>query len=191
MSRTLTHEDLQRAATALGVSVAAIKAVDEVESAGAGFDDLGRVKLLFEPHWFHKLSGGRFADAHPALSVPSWNPKSPSYRRDQHQVLDEARALDDAAAVQACSWGRYQVMGFNWRLAGARSLAAFEAQMRSSEGDHLAAFVFFVRSSREMLTALQALNWAAFACRYNGPGYKANHYDTKLAAAYARHSKGK
>jgi hypothetical protein len=184
----------------LGVSVAAVLAVDEVESAGAGFDEQGRVKLLFEPHWFHKLTGGIFADSHPALSCPAWNPKSPSYQRDQHQVLAEARALVpapgqssvrvDDAAVQACSWGRYQVMGFNWRLAGARSLAAFEAQMRTSEAEHLAAFVSFVRSHREMLAALQAQDWPGFARRYNGPGYAANRYDTKLAAAFARHSKG-
>jgi hypothetical protein len=29
-------------------------------------------------------------------------------------------------------------------------------------------------------------SWAAFAARYNGPGYRRNAYDTKLAAAFAR-----
>ncbi|MBU7571486.1 MAG: DUF3380 domain-containing protein, partial [Flavobacterium sp.] len=31
-------------------------------------------------------------------------------------------------------------------------------------------------------------NWAEFALRYNGKGYKTNRYDEKLMKAYARYS---
>lgn len=36
---------------------------------------------------------------------------------------------------------------------------------------------------------LRSHNWAEFGRRYNGPEYKKNEYDTKLAAAHAKHSK--
>lgn len=37
-----------------------------------------------------------------------------------------------------------------------------------------------------MLPALQAKDWAEFARRYNGPAYKENRYDEKLAKAYQK-----
>lgn len=36
--------------------------------------------------------------------------------------------------------------------------------------------------------ALRARDWPAFARGYNGPGYRRNAYDTKLAKAYARYA---
>jgi hypothetical protein len=39
-----------------------------------------------------------------------------------------------------------------------------------------------------MHAALKKQDWAAFAKAYNGPGYKANKYDTKLAEAYQHFS---
>lgn len=33
---------------------------------------------------------------------------------------------------------------------------------------------------------LKGHNWAAVAAAYNGPGYKDNNYDIKLAAAYKK-----
>jgi uncharacterized membrane protein YgcG len=36
---------------------------------------------------------------------------------------------------------------------------------------------------------LRDKDWTSFARRYNGPGFKANKYDTKMAAAYKRFAK--
>jgi hypothetical protein len=36
---------------------------------------------------------------------------------------------------------------------------------------------------------LRRHSWASFARGYNGPGYRKNQYDTKLAAAFAKWSK--
>ena len=38
-----------------------------------------------------------------------------------------------------------------------------------------------------MHLALQKQDWATFAKLYNGPAYKKNNYDSKLANAYARY----
>ena len=58
----------------------------------------------------------------------------------------------------------------------------------NGESAHLAAFVSFVELDPDLLKALRARKWAAFAKIYNGSAYATNLYDTKLASAYARHS---
>lgn len=184
---SLATSDFLAAAAALGCDVAAIRAIDEVESRGAGFDAGGRVKILFEPHRFSLHTSARFDRSHPQLSYPKWKAGSSSYRRDQHKVLEEARALDAAAAVRATSWGRYQILGDNWRATGHHSLQAFEAAMRKNEGEHLTAFVSFVRAHPAMRSALVAHQWAAFARAYNGPAFATHGYDTRLAAAHRKY----
>jgi hypothetical protein len=42
----------------------------------------------------------------------------------------------------------------------------------------------FIKSAK-LDDELRAKNWAAFAKGYNGSGYRANQYDTRLAKAYA------
>jgi hypothetical protein len=48
--------------------------------------------------------------------------------------------------------------------------------------------VNFIKAN-QLADPLRRHDWAAFARRYNGPGYTANSYDTKLAAAHQRWSK--
>ena len=61
MSTTLTDADFARAAKALNVEVAAIRAVAEVEAAGAGFLPDGRPAILYEAHIFHAETKGKHA----------------------------------------------------------------------------------------------------------------------------------
>ena len=51
---TISNEAFNKAASTLGVNVAAIKAIAEVESQGNGFYDNGEVKILFERHILYK-----------------------------------------------------------------------------------------------------------------------------------------
>ena len=62
MPRTLTDDDFARAAKELNVEVAAIRAVAEVEAAGAGFLPDGRPSVLFEAHVFHQHTKGAHAE---------------------------------------------------------------------------------------------------------------------------------
>jgi hypothetical protein len=203
-ARELTPADITAAALELGCDIHAIRAVDAVESAGSGFDRRGRVKILFEPHLFHANTGGIYSQSHPHLSYPKWKPAAPSYQRDQHQVLAEARALPprpgqpvlstDEAAVRATSWGRYQLLGKHFALCGCSSLAEWEARMLMGEAEHLKAFVRFIASQPGLLKALRSLDWPAFARLYNGKKYAEHGYHTRLAAAYLQsvqeHSRG-
>jgi LysM repeat protein len=185
-SRTLTEADWQRAATALGVDVPAIKAVAEVEAARSGFLADGRPKILFEAHQFSDRTGGRYDRSHPSISSPRWNRDLYVGGAGEHTRLAQAAALDRTAALESASWGRFQIMGFNHRAAGYGNVEAFVAAMGQGEGRQLDAFVSFIRAHPGMHAALQRHDWAGFAAAYNGPGYAANQYDTRMAEAYRR-----
>jgi hypothetical protein len=181
----LTDNDFKRASDQLGCEVAAIKAVSEVESGpyGAFLPD-GKPVILFERHLFSRLTKKKYDARHPDIS----NPKAGGYGKvaEQHARLEKAAALDKEAAEQACSWGRFQVLGTNWKALGYASLQEFVVSMYRDEAAHLDSFVRYVETNK-LAVHLKNRNWAGFARGYNGPSYKKNKYDTKLAAAYNKY----
>jgi hypothetical protein len=86
------------------------------------------------------------------------------------------------------SWGQYQIMGYHWERLSYASVLVFVAAMMDSEAAQLDAFVRFIAADAALHKALMARKWADFARIYNGPEYKDNAYDIKLARAYARHA---
>lgn len=190
----LTARDFELASQALGCEVAAIRAIDAVESRGHGFLPDGQVVILFEGHIFSRLTGGKYDKSHPTISYPEWTKKF--YRRDtygEHERLQQAVALDRNAALQSASWGRFQLLGEGWGYyCGYPSLQAFIAAMHRSEQDQLKGFCEFIRRKRDkqgtLQQALRDKNWRRVAYLYNGAGYEENAYHIKLAQAYARFS---
>lgn len=67
----ITDADFKWAATELGVEEAVIRAFNEVEAAGKGFMMLNKrnlPKILFERHYFHRITKGEFTAANPDIS---------------------------------------------------------------------------------------------------------------------------
>jgi hypothetical protein len=186
--KKLSDEDFCRAAKRLGCSVAAIKAVAEVESRGDGFDSQDRPKILFERHKFAKYTNGKYIKTNPGIC--NWTAGGYGTEAAQYGRFSEAFMLDPNAAMLSASWGKFQVMGFNFAICGFKSVGEFVDAMKESEGRHLDAFVEYVRHN-SLADELQGLNWAAFAKGYNGADYKKNNYDRKMADAYAKHKKVK
>jgi hypothetical protein len=186
-SKTLNEDDYKQAAEMLNCDIAAIKAVAEVESRGEGFLPDGRPKILFERHKFRKFTNGAFDAKHPDISnaSPGGYGAGGAHQWDR---FNEAAALNETAAIKACSWGKFQLMGFNFDACGFATLEDFHAAMLKSEGEHLKAFCKFI-SSNNLAGALRGHKWATVAQGYNGENYKINQYDTKLAAAYKKYSK--
>lgn len=183
MKPLLSEQDFERAAKSIGCEVAAIKAVCQVEAPNGGFLPDGRPTILFERHKFSQFSGGKFDASNPDIS----NPKAGGYGAagaNQHERLGRAAVLDRDAALKAASWGKFQIMGFNFGAAGFKDLQSFINSMYRSEGAQLDAFVAFIKTEG-LADELRDRRWADFARRYNGPSYAINRYDTKLAAAYA------
>ena len=185
----LTEQDYERAAERLRCDVAAVKAVAEVESSGAGFLADGRPKILFERHVFRRqlLDRGHDTRADEREHPDIVNAKPGGYvgGAGEWRRLDDAAQINREAALASASWGKFQIMGSNWRAAGADTLQDFVNRMYRSEGAQLDAFVEFVIASG-LDDALRAHDWPRFARGYNGPAYEKNKYDTKLASAYAK-----
>jgi hypothetical protein len=169
--------------------IASIRAVAEVESGGrSGFLPDSRPKILFESRWFHKLTQGKFDASNPDISTPTW---VRNYRGGaaEYDRLAEAIELDRTMALQSASWGMFQILGVNFALAGFDSVEDYVARQCVSEREHLLSFCNFVRANK-LDDELRDRRWADFASGYNGPAYRENRYDEKLAAAYAKYNGG-
>jgi N-acetylmuramidase len=183
----VSDDDYRAAATTLGVEVEAIKAISQVETKQAAFDNIGRPTLLFERHYFHRFTSGQYDASHPMISNPAsagageYGPFSCQYRK-----LEEAYSLDRDAALSSASWGRFQIMGANYHRAGFSTVGTFILAITRSEAAHLTTFVSYVLSHSSMLEALRKKDWVGFAKRFNGPGYQKNDYDRLMQRAYDR-----
>jgi hypothetical protein len=72
--RMFSEADYSAAAARLGVPVAAVRAVADVESNGVTHWADGRPPILFEAHWFSHFTDHRYDADHPAISSYGWNP---------------------------------------------------------------------------------------------------------------------
>ena len=180
----LSAQGMAAAVAALGAVRAAVWALLAVETGGVGFLPDRRPKILFERHVFHRLTGGRFDAVAPDVShaVPGGYGALGAHQWDRLAV---ARRLDAAAAVQAASWGLGQIMGEKHALAGFASAEAMIAAFTAGEDAQIAGMAAFVQAIGAA-GFVAAGRWADYARRYNGVGYAANHYDTRLATACAQ-----
>lgn len=184
----LTEQDYVDSASRLGVPVAAIKAVVSVESAGSGFIN-GRPTILTEPHRFSRATGGKFDKSHPTVSYPKWGQRPyPKTQDGRYDVLLKMIRLNVDAGFASASYGKFQILGENYKAAGYASPVDFAIAQARDERTQLVAFEKFIIANN-LLGALKRLDWAAFARGYNGTAYRKNQYDTKLAAAFAKYSR--
>lgn len=190
LGRLLTHEALAIGADRLGVELPAMLAVNEVESLGMGFLTSGKPKVLFERHVLHRRLDAPLRDALAERYPHLVNAEPGGYLGGdaEHTRLVLAQQLAGDAALEATSWGAFQVMGYHAERLGYSSVPAFTELMAQHEHAQFEAFLRFVEADSTLHKALKAKRWAAFAERYNGPGYRRNLYDTKLARAYERHA---
>lgn len=192
MSKTLVEQDYQRAADRLGADLSAVKAVATVESNGGGFLPDGRVKVQYEPHVMYKQLTTKFGKARADKELAA-HPDLVALKPGSYQSLDKedkdmnraAQLIDRQCALESASWGAFQIMGFNWKQCGYDTLQQFINAQYTAAGQ-LDSFVRFILADSRLVRAIRAKDWATFARIYNGPGYAANKYDTKLAAADQR-----
>ena len=198
IGKLLSEADVVAFAAQFGVELAVVKAVQEVESGGRGFLLDGRPKILFEGHIFwnqlamHGLNPSIF---HPGNENVLYLKSTRAFYlggKLEYNRLGKAQNIRPDGVFQeashaSCSWGMYQIMGFNHQAAGHSTLEGFIQAMHTSEGEHLRAFGNFIQH-HGLIIHLKKKNWEAFAKAYNGSGYKRNRYHTKLAAAYKRYA---
>lgn len=179
-----TYEKARWISNKLNVEPAVVLAVAEVESGGRHDLPDGRPQILFEAHWFSKLTGHKFDATHPNISSPEWNRSLYKGGTAEWGRLNAAIQLDAEAALKSASWGLFQIMGFNHKACGFDTVAEFVSFIKGPDDNDMEAFVNFVKANPKILAAMQTKDWKAFALHYNGPGAVAS-YSAKMADAYA------
>lgn len=189
----LTEKDFSRAAELLDVEVAAIKAVQSVETAGrGGFVAPSRPTILFEGHifWNQLIKNGlepkNLVNGNEDILYQKWTKQYYKSGIAEYDRLARAIKIHENAANSSASWGMFQIMGFNFAACGCKTLNEFLASITHSEGKQLELFVVFLQKNG-WVKYLRTQNWAEFARHYNGPSYALNDYDKKLARAYAKY----
>lgn len=177
----VTENEMEAFAARLGCSLKQIRAVAKVESAGGGFDSVGRPKILFERHLFHRLTDGRYSPAIYSQSAHG------GYNEDSWSKLSAACGKDPDAAFSAASWGKFQVLGMHWSKLGYASPFSLAHSTVESEANHYLLLVRYV-AVFGLTDAIRRLSTDPETCRdfahgYNGPGYRAFKYHVKLAEA--------
>lgn len=190
----LTNEDFELVAALLDVELAALKAVQQVETGGrGGFFAPGKPAILFEGHifWNELKKRGIDPESHRAgnehILYPRWEKGHYKGGLGEYDRLEQARRINREAADASASWGMFQIMGFNYAACGEKSVTGLVNGMVKSELNQLVFAGRFIRQSKNMHIALQNKDWATFAKYYNGPRYAENKYDEKLAAAYNKY----
>lgn len=195
----LSENDLKDFSQRYGLPLAAVKAVNEVESSGKGFLIDGRPKILFEGHVFWRQLKER--GINPREFNTSENSSVLYERFTRKHYLGGAREYDrmktaysissdprfKEAAFASASWGSYQVMGYHAIPLGYGSVAHFVDEMYIHERNHLDTFGRYILKYG-CLDHLKALDWPRFARCYNGSAFAQNKYDEKMAKAFLKYS---
>lgn len=182
----LTDEDFKIVADELGIEVATIKAVVEIEAGKTmhGFFAPGVPVINFDRSMYNS-----YAHKAPDRS-PVKNAKVPSgltgYGLKEWTQLTNARKVNGQGADMGTFWGMFQIGGFNYKLCGCSSVNEFVNLMSESEFAQLELFAKFITNSG-MLNDLKNKNWAAFSRKYNGASYARRGYHTRMAAAYKKY----
>lgn len=198
----LDNEDIEESCKEINIEPAVMQAVIKVESGGSGFLANGQPKILFEGHifWKHlaakKASGlipegpEYYAPNYPDIVYKNWTKQYYLGGEKEYLRLEKAVLIDRDSAYLSTSWGKFQILGENFEVAGfkGKSVADFVEAQKVSELEQLKAFISFTTNTKykgkALLEYLQAKDWSSFARAYNGPGYAQNQYDVKLEQAY-------
>lgn len=90
----------------------------------------------------------------------------------QYKRLLKAYQLDKTAALKSCSWGKFQLMGFNYQAAGYNDVFDFVKGMSSGDPAHINAFLKFAKSNAVLLEGLRTKDFEKIAEGHNGDKWR-------------------
>lgn len=194
----ISEEKYSEGAKKLGCEAAAIKAVALTESGGMGFCDNGLPKILYERQAFFRAllpDNKRNLPLSKIKGEPNPYPKYPNLCfpaqggytaggvfdhgwshgdtgvMHQYERFLQACTLNRDAAIQACSWGAFQVLAFFYKECGYPSAEAVANSTMQGIDEQFELFVAYVNMNKSAKNALQSKDWESFAFYYNGRDY--------------------
>lgn len=200
---TFSEEQYKAMAMQLNVEVAAIKAIVMQECSGIPFEINGLPKIRYERHRFYKLLQLRY-ESQAAAAVqaahkkgvkkkiePFKNPypqfpdlcflTSGGYGPEglhQYEKLAQAAELDFDLAIQACSWGGFQILAHEYAACGCVTSFEFANKFMSGSNGQMNIFVLFMKNVKPHgIEALRSRDWEGVASAYNGGNWEDNNPD--------------
>lgn len=163
--------DYQKLSEEFSIPIYKIKAIEEVEGSGLGYDPkTGRILIQFEPNWFKKYT---------KILIPN----GVDIQSIEYKAFSKAFWKNPDAAMKSTSWGSMQVMGFHYESFGFKCVGDFVDYMKQGRENQIRAGLMFIRSNEKLYQALLDGNYKVFARIYNGKFYYFRKYDKKLEVA--------
>lgn len=197
-SKKISNKDIIEVALSYNTDFANVNTVYLTESSGSGFGPDGKLKIQFEPSVFSDYCD-KLGIEHTCEIIGKNSRGLKTYRLTfpggivitngvegqdaEWKAFRQAREIHVSAAQLSTSWGMGQVMGFNHRIAGFKSVQEMIDTFFKHEKYQLIGMMEFIKS-KKILDDLQNRNWRVFAYYYNGEGYEAQGYHIELEKNY-------
>jgi hypothetical protein len=185
MKKGLSEPDFLEAAATIGCSIEIIKALIAIEGNKEGFLPNDEPFLWFHHDVFSRKTSGAYDSIAPDISRPE--PGTYGSEPEQHNRLHKAMLYNRDAALASASWGKFQLMGYNYELAGFSSLQDFISAMYKSEAEQLRAFIHYLKNL-SLDEDLRNRNWKAFALKYKN-AEEQSAFITRLTDAYSNNKR--
>ncbi|GAB2868290.1 N-acetylmuramidase family protein [Paraburkholderia jirisanensis] len=198
-SESFSEDQFKNMAKQLDVEVAAIKAIVQQESKGHPFLENGLPPILYERTHFYDLAMKKQValnksaahqhvgkneklpkahgienpyPGHPDLCFPKPGTYGPAGLH-QYEKLIHATKLDSEVALQACSWGGFQILGEYFSQCNCSTIHEFVNKSMSGTPGQIEIFIEFMRNMKpEAVRALRNREWEAVAGSYNGQNWR-------------------
>ena len=155
------------------IEAAILLAFISVETGGEGFDkNTGKILIQFEPVWFKKKA--------PYAPSGLWSVNKVDVQSKEWLAFNDAFSKNPNAAMEATSIGLGQIMGFNYKRLGYKTVGEMYDYAKQGIKEQINQLVKFINTDENLKQALLNKNWDKVASLYNGKGYK------ELAIKYKR-----
>jgi len=199
--RGIQQQDFVNAGAALNVRPYLLHALYATESSGSGFDENGRLKILYEPHVVSRNTGRRLdridfpwvwrdKQIMVRLSYRRWVPLHKVAKHQWHpyresdtgrwEMLATVYELEEHA-LKGASYGGFQILGENAVSLGYRDTLDMIETMYEGEAAHLDAAIRFIRRNNG-IDALRAGDSQTIERIWNG-----KYAGGRFAAKFDRH----
>lgn len=183
--KKLTQEQKKGLAIEFGLPLASLNTILSVESGGKGFDEAtGKIIIQFEPVWFKRKA--------PYTPSGAWSLNKVEKQAEEWKAFNDAFKKNPEAAMESTSIGLMQVMGFNFKALGFKSVGAMWDYAKESEENQVRLGLRFIALNKKMLAAAKDFskmeNCRTFAFYYNGAKYEMYDYHNKLYNANKKYS---
>ena len=168
------------------IEAASLLTFISVETGGQGFDGkTGKIIIQFEPSWFKKKA--------PYAPSGLWSVNKVDVQSKEWSAFNDAFKKNKDAAMQSTSIGIGQIMGFQYRRLGYKSVDDMWNDANKGIEEQIKQMVKFINSDPKLRNALKEHDWTKVATIYNGRGfmdlakkYHRTPYDEAMEIAYNR-----